>query len=103
MGDFSNEFTTISYLIDAANSGKSMIRVLSENTDVFVLLVRWVYGEEMECKVQMEQWDMTVLGHSVCSSMAYTTHPQQLRHDLIFIRQSQDQWLSTLLTNDFPG
>ena len=51
---FGNEFTTIFYLIDAANSGKIMIHVLTEDTDVFVLLVCWVYQEEMECKVQME-------------------------------------------------
>ena len=54
MEHFRDEFTTIIYLTDAANSGKSMIRVLSEHTDMFVLLVCWVYREEMmECKVQM--------------------------------------------------
>ena len=55
MEHFGNEFTVIFYVIDAANSAKNMIRVLSEDTDVFVLLVWWVYREEMECKVQMEQ------------------------------------------------
>ena len=64
-----NEFTTIFYLIDVANSDKGTIRVLSEDTDVFVLLVCWVYREEMECKVQMERWDLAMLGHSVYSSM----------------------------------
>ena len=39
MEHFGNEFTVIFYLIDAANSGKSMICVFSEYTDVFVLLV----------------------------------------------------------------
>ena len=38
-----------------------MILVLSEATDVFVLLVCWVYREEMKCKVQTERWDMTTL------------------------------------------
>ena len=33
-----NEFTKIFYLSDAANSGKCMIRVVSEDTDLFVLL-----------------------------------------------------------------
>ena len=53
-----NEFTMIFYFIDAANSGNKMIRVLSDDTYVFVLLVCWVYREEMECKVHMEWWDM---------------------------------------------
>ena len=34
---FGNLFTTIFYLTDAANSGKNMICVLSEDADVFVL------------------------------------------------------------------
>ena len=37
------EFTRIFYLINAANSGKTMIRVVSEDTDVFVLTGHWVY------------------------------------------------------------
>ena len=39
MEHFGNEYTMTFYLIDAANSNKSMIRV---------------YREEMECKVQKE-------------------------------------------------
>ena len=39
MEHFVKEFTTIFYLTDAANSGKSMSCVLSEDTDVLVLLV----------------------------------------------------------------
>ena len=54
MEHFGNEFTTIFYLIDVANPGKNLIRVLSKVKDVFVLLVCSVYWEEMECKVQME-------------------------------------------------
>ena len=33
----------ISYVLQAANHGKSVIRVLSDDTDVFVLLVYWVH------------------------------------------------------------
>jgi len=36
---FGDEFTTIFYVIDAANSDKSFIRVLSNDTDVFVQVV----------------------------------------------------------------
>jgi len=38
MDHFGYEFTMIFYLIDAAISGKSMMRVPSEDTNVFVLL-----------------------------------------------------------------
>ena len=75
MEHFGIEFTTIFCLIDVANSGKIMIRVLTEDTDVFVLLVCWMYREEMECKMQMERWDMTMLGNSVCRSMASMHSP----------------------------
>ena len=54
MEHFGNEFTTIFYLIDAANSVKSMILLLREDSDVFVLLVGWIYRGEMECTVKMK-------------------------------------------------
>ena len=44
MEHVSTMIITTFYLSDAANSGKS---VLSEGTNVFVLLVCWVYREEM--------------------------------------------------------
>ena len=49
--------------LKAAENGKRVIRVLSDDTDVFVLLVYWVYRADLEllCKVQMELWDRTVL------------------------------------------
>ena len=55
------DITMISYVIKAANCEKDVIRVLSDHTDVFVLLVYWVYREEMTSKVQMERWDGTEL------------------------------------------
>ena len=88
MKHFGNEVTTIFYRIDEANSGQIMISVLTEDTDVFVLLVCWVYREDMECKMQMER--VTV------SAAAWHVRPQQLRHDIIFIRQSQDQFAKHL-------
>ena len=89
MEHFSNEFTTTFYLVDAAHSCKIMIRVLTEDTYVFVLLVCWVYQEKMECKMQMVRWDMKILGPA--SAVAWHPCPHQLRYDLILIHQSQDQ------------
>ena len=36
--------------------------MLSDDTDMFVLLVYWVYRADLEllCKLQMERWDRTV-------------------------------------------
>jgi hypothetical protein len=48
----------VSYVLQAANHGKD---VLSDDTDVFVLLICCVYKASLQCKVQMEQWDGTVL------------------------------------------
>ena len=48
-------------VLQAANHGKSVIRVLSDDTDVFVLLVYWVHQASLKCKVQMERWDGIVL------------------------------------------
>jgi len=36
------DVTMISYLLQAASCGKEVIRVLSDDTDVFMLLVYWV-------------------------------------------------------------
>ena len=47
MEHFGNEadITNIVYVTDTANSCKSVISVPSYNTDVFVLLVCWVYRD----------------------------------------------------------
>ena len=62
-GAFSHDeanVTMISYVLQATNHGKSVIRVLSDDNDVFVLLVYWVHRASLKCKVQMERWDGTV-------------------------------------------
>jgi len=64
------DITMISYVLEAANSDKAVIRVLSDDTDVFVLLVYWVYRAQLECKVQMERWDGTVLEiNATCANL----------------------------------
>ena len=35
--------------------------MLSDDTDVFVLLLNWVNRADMLCKIQMERWDGSVL------------------------------------------
>lgn len=67
------DVTMISYVLEAASSSQGVIRVLSDDTDVFVLLVYWVYQAELQCKVQMERWDGTVLDiNATCADLGPT-------------------------------
>ena len=64
------DITIISYVIEAAKCGKDVIRVLSDDTDVFELLVYWVYREKMMSRVQVERWDGTVLDiNATCADL----------------------------------
>ena len=53
--------TMVSYIMQAVMYGKDSIYVVSDDTDVFVLLVYWVHTAALHCKVQMERWNGTVL------------------------------------------
>ena len=54
--------TMIAYLLQAAESGKSLIRILTDDTDhVFVLLVYWVWKMQLHFAVQMEHWNGVVI------------------------------------------
>ena len=73
-------FTMVSYVIKAAKNGKTVIRVLSDDTDVFVLLVFWVYLADLEllCKVQMERWDRTVPNiNATCAYLGMVTSSRE--------------------------
>ena len=53
--------TIISYMLQAAKAEAPVIRILSDDTDVFVLLVYWVWKSPVKAKVEMEKWDKTFL------------------------------------------
>ena len=53
--------TMIAYLLQAAESGKSLIRILTDDTNVFVLLVYWVWKMQLHSAVQMEHWNGVVI------------------------------------------
>ena len=55
------DVTMIAYLLQAAESGKSVIRILTDDTDVFVLLVHWVWKMQLHSAVQMERWNGVVI------------------------------------------
>ena len=51
----------ISYVLEAVKAGKECIRVVSDDTDVFVLLVYWVWKLDIKITVQMQKWNGEVL------------------------------------------
>ena len=61
MVHFGHGEADVTIVLDAAKSGQSMICILSDGTDVLILLVYWVNLVDMQCKVQMEPWGGSVL------------------------------------------
>ena len=55
------DISLISYMLKAAAAGADIVRILSEDTDVFVLLVYWCKKADVSCAVQMERWNGSVL------------------------------------------
>lgn len=55
------DVSLISYMLDAARRGAATIRILCDDTDVFVLLVFWCWKAGITCRLQMEKWNGTVL------------------------------------------
>ena len=42
-------------------SGKSVLRIFTDDTDVFVLLVYWIRKMQLHSAVQMERWNGVVI------------------------------------------
>ena len=53
------DITIISYLFQAADAGRQVVRILSGYSDIFVLLVYWTWRYDLQVRVsvQMEKWD----------------------------------------------
>ena len=105
------DITMISYVIEADKCWKNVIRELSDNNNVFVLLVYWVYREEMTSNVQIERWDGTVLDiNATCTDLG----PQCLQLQGMYAISGCDTTsypyakgkfsaLKSMLDGDFPG
>ena len=55
------DITIISYLLEAVKNGKNIVRVISDDTDVCVLLVYWVWRLQMTAHVQLYRWCGAIL------------------------------------------
>ena len=50
--------TMIAYLLQAAKSGTSVIRILTDDTDIFVLLVYWVWNMHLMICILQSIWNV---------------------------------------------
>ena len=85
----------IAYLLQAAESGKSVNRILTDDTDFFVLLIYWIWKMLLHSAVSdgtlewggdRYQRDMFVTGFQVSAVGRNACH-QRLRHCIIPIQQ----------------
>ena len=68
----STDYNLTIYLLQATESGKSVIRILTDDTDVFVLLVYWVWKMQLHSAVQMERWNGVVIDiNATCLLLGY--------------------------------
>ena len=51
----------IFFMLQSQQNGASVIRILSDDTDVFILLVYWVWKKNVQSQIQMERWDGSIL------------------------------------------
>ena len=62
----------ISYVLQAVGEGKNVVCVLCDDNDVFVLLVFWMWRNQLvdKCQMQMERWDGAVLNiNQTCTKL----------------------------------
>ena len=56
------DITLCSHMLKAASSSAETVRIVCDDTDVFVLLVYWTWRKTIRKNIQMEKWDGMVLG-----------------------------------------
>ena len=108
------DITIISYMLQAADDGCHVVRVLSDDTDIFVLLVYWTWRCDLQDRlaVQMEKWDGVVLDVNATFSHLRSTVCSQLlgAHAITGcdtvsypFGKGKASMLKTLKEGDFPG
>ena len=55
------DITLCCYMLKAAASSAETVRIVCDDTDVFVLLVYWTLWKTIRKNIQMEKWDSVVL------------------------------------------
>ena len=68
-------------MFQAADAGRQVVRILSDDSNIFVLLVYWTwrYYIQVRVSVQMEKWDGVVLDiNATCANLGDTVCSQLL-------------------------
>ena len=79
------DVTIISYMVQAVGEGNDMVRVLCDDTDVFVLPVFWLWRNQHvdKCQMQMERWYGAVLNiNQTCTTLGSKCLQLLGMHDL---------------------
>ena len=107
------DVTIISYVLQAVGEGKNVVRVLCDDTDVFVLLAFWMWRNQLvdTCQMQMERRDGAVLNiNQTCTKLGSTClqllgiHALTGCHTTSFpFNKGNVSALSVLAAGDFPG
>ena len=106
--------TIISYLFQAADAGRQVVRILNDDSDIFVLLVYWTwrYDIQVRVSVQMEKWDGVVLDiNATCANLGDTVCSQLLGAHVLSgcdtvsypFGKGKASVLKTPKTGNFPG
>lgn len=105
------DITMITCRLMVAQIGTQVIRILSDDTYVFVLLIFWVHQKKIQATVQMERSDGTVWNiNAICEKlgpkclqilgMHYLTGSDTTSY---LYRKGKVSALKTLKASDFPG
>ena len=105
------DVTMVSFVLEAAKSGQSVIRVLINDTDVFVFLVYWVNRAVLHCKVQMKRWDGSVLDiNATCAALGQKCEQLLAMHALTGCDTTSYPYgkrkvtaLNTMISGNFQG
>ena len=75
------DVTIIGYLFQATDDSRQVVRILTDDSDIFVLLVFWTWRNGLQDKlvIQMEKWNGVVLDiHATCASLGQALCSQLL-------------------------
>ena len=101
------DVTIISYVLQAVGEGKNVVCVFCDDNDVFVLLVFWMWRNQLvdKCQMQMERWDGAVLNiNQTCTKLgSKCLQLLGMRHYNAPFNKGKVSALSVLETEDFPG
>ena len=106
------DVTIISYVMQAVGEANNEVRVLSDDTDVVVLLVFWMWRNELvdKCQMQMDRCDGAILNiNQTCTTLGskclqlLVMHALTGRDTSFPFNKGKESTLSVLEDGYFPG